>query len=193
MNTNITADAYFSKAKTWQKELKKLRTIVKSTGLKEEIKWGKPTYTFEESNVVILIPLKEHLALMFCKGALLKDSRHILLQVGQSQASRWMKFDSVPAITKLESVVKTYIREAIKNEKTGLEVRYKETSEYPVPDELKAKFAKAPALRKAFETLTPGRQRGYLIYFAAAKQSKTREARIEKSTPKILKGKGLLD
>lgn len=193
MNTNITADAFFAKAKTWQKELKKLRTIIRSCGLTEEVKWGKPTYTFGESNVLILIPLKEHLALMFCKGALLKDSRHVLAKVGQSQASRWMKFDSVQAITKLESVVKAYIREAIKNEKAGVEVKYKETSDYPVPEELKAKFAKAPAFKKAFETLTPGRQRGYLLHFAAAKQSKTRESRIEKCVPMILKGKGIYD
>jgi uncharacterized protein YdeI (YjbR/CyaY-like superfamily) len=193
MNTNITADAFFSRAKTWQKELKKLRTIIRSCGLTEEVKWGKPTYTFDKSNVVILIPLKEHLALMFCKGALIRDSRHVLEKVGQSQASRWVKFDSVPAITKLESVVKTYIREAIKNEETGKEVKYKETSEYPVPDELKAKFAKTPSFKKAFEALTPGRQRGYLLYFAGAKQSKTRDARIEKSTPAILKGKGIYD
>ena len=193
MNTNITADAFFARAKKWQKELNKLRSVIRSCGLTEEVKWGKPTYTYGKSNVVILIPLKEHLALMFCKGALLKDARHVLENVGQSQAPRWIKFDSVPAITKLESVVKSYIREAIKNEKAGLEVKYKETSEYPVPDELKAKFAKAPAFKKAFEALTPGRQRGYLMYFANAKQSKTRQARIEKSTPAILKGKGHLE
>jgi uncharacterized protein YdeI (YjbR/CyaY-like superfamily) len=193
MNTNITADAFFAKAKTWQKELKKLRSVIRSCGLTEEVKWGKPTYTFGESNVVILIPLKEHLALMFCKGALLKDSRHVLQQVGQAQAQRWMKFDSLAAVTKSESIVKAYIRESIKNKKAGVEVKYKETSEYPVPEELKAKFAKAPAFKKAFEALTPGRQRGYLIHFAGAKQSKTREARIEKSTAAILKGKGLLD
>jgi len=193
MNTNITADAFFAKAKKWQKELKKLRTVIRSCDLVEEVKWGKPTYTFGKSNVVILIPLKDHLALMFCKGALLKDPRGVLEKVGQSQASRWMKFDSVPAIAKLESVVKAYIREAIKNEKTGKEVKYKDTSEYPVPDELKAKFAKSATFRKAFEALTPGRQRGYLLYFAGAKQSKTREARIEKSTPAILQGKGIYD
>src|SRR5579872_6182507 len=112
MNTKITADAYFAKAKTWQKELKKLRTVVRSTGLTEEVKWGKPTYTFNESNIVILTPLKDHLALMFCKGALLKASRGVLQNVGQAQAQRWMKFDSVAAIAKLESVVKAYIREA---------------------------------------------------------------------------------
>ncbi|MGH7715972.1 MAG: YdeI/OmpD-associated family protein [Vulcanimicrobiaceae bacterium] len=193
MNTNITADAFFTKAKAWQKELKKLRTIIRGCGLTEEVKWGKPTYTFEESNVVILIPLKEHIALMFCKGALLKDSRHVLAKVGQSQASRWLKFDSVPAITKLEAVVKSYIREAIKNQKAGLEVTYKKTSDYLVAEELKAKLAKTPTFKKAFEALTPGRQRGYLLYFANAKRSKTREARIEKCTPMILKGKGLLD
>jgi uncharacterized protein YdeI (YjbR/CyaY-like superfamily) len=193
MNTNITADAYFAKAKTWPKELKKLRTIIRSTGLKEEVKWGKPTYTFDGRNIVILTPLKDHLALMFCKGALLKDSRGVLQKVGQAQAQRWMKFDSVAAIAKLEAVVKSYIREAVKNEKTGKEIKYKETSEYPVPDELKAKLSKVPSFKKAFEALTPGRQRGYLIYFAGAKQAKTREARIEKCTPLILKGKGLLD
>jgi len=193
MNTNISADAYFAKAKRWQKELKKLRTVIRSCGLAEEVKWGKPTYTFGKSNVVILVPLKEHLALMFCKGALLKDARHLLVNVGQSQASRWMKFDSVPAITKSESSVKAYIREAIKNERAGKEVTYKETSDYPVAEELKAKLAKSAAFKKAFEALTPGRQRGYLLYFSSAKQSKTREARIEKCTPLILKGKGIYD
>lgn len=193
MNANITADAYFANAKTWQKELKKLRTIIRSTGLNEEVKWGKPTYTVDESNVVILIPLKDHLALMFCKGALLKDSRRLLQDIGRSQAQRWMKFDSVAAIAKREAAVRSYIREAVENEKAGKQVKYKETSEYPVPDELKAKLSKAPKFKKAFEALTPGRQRGYLIYFAAAKQAKTREARIEKCTPMILKGKGLYD
>lgn len=193
MDTKITADAYFAKAKTWQKELKQLRAIVRSTGLKEEVKWGKPTYTFDGSNIVILTPLRDHLALMFCKGALLKDSRALLQKVGQGQAQRWMKFDSVAAIAKLESAVKSYIREAVENEKAGKEIKYKETSDYPVPDELKAKLSKVPSFKKAFEALTPGRQRGYLIYFAAAKQAKTREARIEKCTPMILKGKGLYD
>jgi len=193
MNTKITADAYFAKAKTWQKELKKLRPIILGCGLKEEVKWGKPTYTHDGSNVVILVPLKEHLAMMFCKGSLLKDPRHLLEKVGQAQAQRWLKFDSAEAVDKLKPVVEAYIREAIKNQKAGIEIKYKETSEYPVPDELKAKLAKTPALKKAFEALTPGRQRGYLIYFAAAKQAKTREARIEKCTPDILKGRGLYD
>ncbi|MGH7662013.1 MAG: YdeI/OmpD-associated family protein [Vulcanimicrobiaceae bacterium] len=193
MNTKISADAYFAKAKTWQKELKKLRAIIRSTGLKEEVKWGKPTYTFDEHNVVILVPLKDHLAVMFCKGALLKDSRGLLQNIGQSQANRWMKFDSVKAIGKLEPVVKSYIRAAVKNEQTGKQVKYKETAEYPVPDELKAKLSRVPSFKKAFDALTPGRQRGYLVYFAGAKQAKTREARIEKCTPMILKGKGLYD
>lgn len=193
MNTNITATEFFAKAKTWQQELKKLRAIVKSTGLKEEIKWGKPTYTLDGTNVVIFVPLKEHLALMYCKGALLKDARKLLQDIGQSQGNRWMKFGSLAEITKLEPAIKSYIREAIKNEKSGVKVKYKETSDFPVPDELKAKFAKTPSFKKAFESLTPGRQRGYLIYFAGAKQSKTRESRIEKSTPAILKGKGHLE
>ena len=193
MNTNITADAFFAKAKTWQKELRKLRAIVKSTGLKEEIKWGKPTYTLDGTNVVIFVPLKEHVALMYCKGALLKDARKLLQNIGQSQGNRWIKFGSVAEITKLEPVLKSYIREAVKNEKAGLKVRYKETSEFEVPEEFKVKLAKTPALKAAFEKLTPGRQRGYLIYFAGAKQSKTREARIEKSTPAILAGKGHLE
>jgi len=193
VNTNITATEFFAKAKTWQQELKKLRAIVKSTGLKEEIKWGKPTYTLDGTNVVIFVPLKEHLALMYCKGALLKDARKLLQDIGQSQGNRWMKFGSLAEITKLEPAIKSYIREAIKNEKSGVKVKYKETSDFPVPDELKAKFAKTPSFKKAFESLTPGRQRGYLIYFAGAKQSKTRESRIEKSTPAILKGKGHLE
>jgi uncharacterized protein YdeI (YjbR/CyaY-like superfamily) len=193
VKTYANADAFFSKAKTWQKELKKLRTIILGCGLAEELKWSKPTYTVGKSNVVILIPLKEKLALMFCKGALLKDSRRLLETVGQSQASRWIKFGSLAEIAKLESALKAYIREAVKNQKAGLDVTYKQTSDYPVPDELKAKLSKSPRFKAAFEALTPGRQRGYLLYFAGAKQSKTREARIEKCTPQIMRGKGIYD
>ena len=192
-NANPKVDAYVRKAKTWQPEITKLRSIALDCGLTEELKWGKPAYTFENSNVVIIIPLKEHCALAFAKGALLKDAKGILTAPGQSQAGRWIKFATAREIAKMEAVVKSYIREAIAAEKAGLKVRYKETSEYDVPEELKKKLAKTPALKTAFEALTPGRQRGYLVYFSGAKQSKTRESRIEKCVPLVLKGKGLND
>lgn len=190
---NPKADAFFAKAKKWRPELKKLRTIVLACGLKEEIKWGKPTYTFDDANVVILIPLKDHLALAFTKGALLKDSKHLLSNIGRNQASRWIKFASLAEVTKREAAIKSYIREAVKVQKSGAQIRYKETSEYEVPEEFGEKLSKNAALRKAFEALTPGRQRGYLIYFSGAKQSKTRAERVEKCAPMILKGKGLMD
>ena len=190
---NPKADAYFDKAKKWQPELKKLRTIALSLGLKEELKWGKPCYTFDDANIIILIPLKESCAVAFSKGALLKDRKRLLVQPGQAQATRFVKFSSVRQISDTEPALKAYIREAIENEKAGLDIVYKKTSDYETPAELQRKLDKDPAFRKAFEALTPGRQRGYLVYFAAAKQSKTREARIEKHTANILKGKGLMD
>lgn len=194
MKKNPKVDAYLKKAKQWQAEFVKLREIALSCGLTEDLKWYKPCYSFEQSNVVILIPIKEFCALAFAKGALLKDAKHVLHKPGaNTQAGRWMKFTSVQEIAKMESTVKAYIREAIEVEKAGLEVEYKKTSDYEVAEEFQNKLDKVPALKAAFEALTPGRQRGYLLYFSSAKQSKTRESRVEKCMPAILRGKGLND
>jgi uncharacterized protein YdeI (YjbR/CyaY-like superfamily) len=187
-------DAFLSKAKKWQKETERLRAISLACDLTEELKWGKPCYTFEESNIVIIQGFKEYCALMFCKGALLKDASGILIKPGENtQAARQARFTNVREIAKLEPVLKAYIHEAVEAEKAGLEVRYKETSEFTIPEEFQNKLEESPALRRAFDALTPGRQRGYLLYFSAAKQSKTREARVEKCRKQILNGKGLDD
>ncbi len=192
--TNPKVDAYLAKAKHWQAEMKKLRSIALDCGLSEEFKWYKPVYAFEGKNVLFIGPMKETVALAFAKGALLKDPDGILARIGEnSQAGRWIKFTSVREIAALAPTLKRYIREAIAIEKAGLEVPYKTTSEYPVPEELQKKLKELPAFKKAFEALTPGRQRGYLLYFAGAKQAKTRESRIEKCVPLIFKGKGLTD
>jgi uncharacterized protein YdeI (YjbR/CyaY-like superfamily) len=191
---NPQVDEYLKNAKKWQEESKKLRRIILDCGLTEESKWGKPCYTFQNSNVVIIQGFKEYCALLFCKGALLKDAHRILIQQTENvQAARQIRFTSVPEIVAMEPTVKAYIHEAVEVEKAGLEVNYKKTSEFTVPEELQSKLDEIPAFKKAFKALTPGRQRGYLLYFSAPKQSKTREARIEKSMPQILKGQGLND
>jgi uncharacterized protein YdeI (YjbR/CyaY-like superfamily) len=191
---NPQVDEYLRKAKKWQEESKKLRTIILDCGLIEESKWGKPCYTFQGSNVVIIQGFKEYCALLFCKGALLKDANRILIQQTENvQAARQLRFTNVREIVETEPILKAYVHEAVEVEKAGLEVNYKKTSEFAVPAELQTKLDTTPALRKAFEALTPGRQRAYLLYFAAPKQSKTRESRIEKCTPQILKGQGLND
>ncbi|HEV2328304.1 MAG TPA: YdeI/OmpD-associated family protein [Verrucomicrobiae bacterium] len=191
---NPRVDAYLRKAKQWQEEMAKLRSIILDCGLTEELKWGKPCYTFQKSNTVIIIPFKESCALMFCKGALLKDARGILTKPGENtQAGRWIKFTSVQEIVKMKSVLKAYIQEAIEAEKAGLKVKFKKTSEFKIPEEFQNKLNKIPALKAAFAALTPGRQRGYLLYFSAAKQSETRESRIEKCMDLIFDGKGLND
>jgi uncharacterized protein YdeI (YjbR/CyaY-like superfamily) len=189
--TNPQVDEYLKKVKKWQEESKKLRRIVLDCGLTEESKWGKPCYTFQNSNVVIIQGFKEYCALLFCKGALLKDANRILIQQTENvQAARQLRFTNAREIAEMEPILKAYIREAVEVEKAGLEVSYKKTSEFAVPAELQTKLDATPALKEAFEALTPGRQRAYLLYFAAPKQSKTREARIEKYTPQILKGQG---
>jgi uncharacterized protein YdeI (YjbR/CyaY-like superfamily) len=189
---NAGVDSYLKKSK-WQKELKKLRSIILSCPLTEELKWGKPCYTFQDSNIVILQGFKEFCALLFAKGALLKDRNHILKKPGENtQGARRIPFTSVKMIVEMESVLKAYIKEAIEAEKAGLEVSYKKNPE-PLPKELESKLDEAPALKSAFKALTPGRQRGYILYFSAAKQSKTRESRIEKWRQHILNGKGLND
>jgi uncharacterized protein YdeI (YjbR/CyaY-like superfamily) len=191
---NPKVDVCFSKARRWQKELKKLRTIVLDCGLAEELKWGQPCYTFENKNVVLIHGFKEYCALLFFKGALLKDPKGVLIQQTPNvQAGRQIRFTHLRQIVEMAPVLKAYIREAIEVEKAGLKVRHKETSEFDVPEEFQRKLDDIPALRDAFDALTPGRQRAYLFYFSAAKQSKTRASRVEKCMPQILKGKGLND
>jgi uncharacterized protein YdeI (YjbR/CyaY-like superfamily) len=194
MQTNPKVDWFFNKATKWQEEYQKLRTIILDCGLTEELKWGCPCYTFEKSNVVLIHGFKEYCALLFHKGALLKDAKGILIQQTENvQAARQIRFTHVEEIENMEPVLKSYIKEAIKVEKAGLKVPQKKASEFTMVEELKNILNETPALKKAFNALTPGRQRGYLLYFAAAKQSKTRESRIEKYIPKILQGKGLED
>jgi uncharacterized protein YdeI (YjbR/CyaY-like superfamily) len=192
--TNPKVDAYFHRAQAWRAELEKLRRILLGCGLTEELKWGKPCYTFQEANVVVLLPLKNYCALLFCKGALLKDAQGILVKAGENtQAARQMRFTALREITEKEAVLKSYLRQAIEVEKAGLEVVYKKTTDYVIPQEFQKKLEESPALKTAFAALTPGRQRGYILYFSAAKQSKTRKARVEKCRPRMLKGQGLND
>jgi uncharacterized protein YdeI (YjbR/CyaY-like superfamily) len=186
-------DAYVRDAEKWQEETKQLRRISLACGLTEELKWGKPCYTFQDANVVIIQGFKEYCALMFCQGALLKDPEGVLRKPGEhTQAARQIRFTRARDIVKMERTLKAYIHEAIAAEKAGLEVTFKKTPE-PVPAELRHKLDEFPALRAAFAALTPGRQRAYILYFSAAKQAKTRESRIEKCRPQILRGKGLND
>jgi len=189
---NPKVDEYLGKAKKWQEEFEKLRMIILDCGLTEELKWGCPCYTFEKSNIVLIHGFKEYCALLFFKGALLKDPKDILIQQTENvQAGRQIRFTNVREIVKMKTVLKAYIHEA--KEKAGLKVKYKKTSEFKIPEELQNKLDDTPALRKAFDALTPGRQRGYIFYFSQPKQSKTRAARVEKSTHQILNGKGLND
>jgi uncharacterized protein YdeI (YjbR/CyaY-like superfamily) len=191
---NPKVDAYLRKATSWQAESKKLRSIILAFPLTEELKWGKPAYAFQGTNLLIIQGFKEYCALLFCKGALLKDRRRILIQQTENvQAARQLRFTSLKEIVELEPVLKTYIAETIAAEKAGLKVVYKKTSEFKMPEEFQNALDKNRSLKTAFQALTPGRQRGYLLFFSGAKQSKTREARIAKCTPQILKGKGLDD
>jgi uncharacterized protein YdeI (YjbR/CyaY-like superfamily) len=190
----IAVDGYLRKAKKWQEEMEKLRRISLGCGLTEELKWGKPCYTFQKSNIVIIQGFKESCALLFCKGALLNDPKGILEKPGENtQAARRIRFTKVREIVEMEPILKAYIHEAIEAEKAGLEVNYKKTSEFIIPEEFKNKLDEIPALKTAFDALTPGRQRGYILYFSAPKQSKTRESRVEKCTQQILNGKGFND
>ena len=187
-------DGYLRKNKKWQAELQKLRTIILDCPLTEEIKWRVPCYTSAGRNIVFLGALKESCVLSFVKGALLKDAQRILIQQTEnSQSVRVIRFSQLAQITALEPVLKAYILEALAVEKAGLKVKLKEVSEFSVPPEFQAQLDANPALKKAFTTLTPGRQRGYLLHFSAAKQSATRASRVEKCTPQILRGKGLDD
>jgi len=191
---NPKVDFFFSKGKQWQKEFEKLRTIILDCGLTEELKWGQPCYTFEKKNIVLMHGFKEYCALLFFKGVLLQDAHGILIQQTKNvQVARQIRFTNVREVVKMESVLKAYIYEAIEVERAGLKVKLKKTAEFKVPEEFQKKLDKIPALKKAFAALTPGRQKGYLLYFSAAKQAKTRESRIEKYLQHILKGKGLDD
>ena len=192
--TNPKVDFFFNKAKQWREEFEKLRKIVLDCGLTEELKWGHPCYTFENSNIVLIHGFKQYCALLFFKGALLKDPERILVQQTENvQASRQIRFTSVREIAKMKATLKAYIKQAIEIEKAGLKVNLKKTEEFKVPEEFQNKLDRTPELKTAFKALTPGRQRAYLLYFSSAKQSKTRESRIEKYLQQILNGKGLND
>jgi len=191
---NPKVDAYLSKAKKWQEELKRLRMIVLDCELTEELKWGQPCYTFQNSNVVIISGFNEYCALNLFKGALLSDPNGILVRPGEhTQAGRQIRFTSVQEIVEMEPILKAYLNEAIEVEEAGLKVDYKETSDYTIPEEFRSKLDEIPALKAAFDALTPGRQRAYLLYFSAPKQSKTRASRVERNMQQILNGKGLND
>ena len=191
---NSRVDFYFAKGKKWEKELKQLRTIVLDCGLTEELKWGVPCYTYQNTNIVLIHVFKEYCALLFFKGALLKDTDDILIQQTKNvQSARQIRFTNVKEIVETKSILKAYIYEAIEVEKAGLKVKLKKTTEFDIPEEFQKKLNKSAALKKAFDALTPGRQRAYIYFFSAPKLSKTRESRVEKSIPQILKGKGLDD
>jgi uncharacterized protein YdeI (YjbR/CyaY-like superfamily) len=187
---NPKVDEYLRKSKKWQEEFEKLRMIILDCGLTEELKWGHPCYTFQKSNIVLIHGFKEYCALLFFKGALLNDAKGILIkQTANVQAGRQIRFTNVREIVEMEPVLKAYIKEAIEVAKAGLKVNLKKTSEFVIPKEFQNKLDEIPALKTAFDALTPGRQRGYLLYFAAPKQSKTRESRVEKCVQQILNGK----
>lgn len=191
---NPKVDFFFNKAKKWKEEYELLRTIVLSTGLTEELKWGVPCYTFQEKNIILIHGFKDYCAILFPKGALLKDAKGILIQQTENvQSARQVRFTTAKEITKLASAIKAYIKEAVEVERSGQKVELKKVSEYKVPEEFQHKLDKDPDLKAAFKALTPGRQRGYLFHFSQPKLSKTREARIEKYIPQILDGKGLDD
>jgi uncharacterized protein YdeI (YjbR/CyaY-like superfamily) len=192
MNPNV--EFYFSKAKKWQKEFEKLRMIILDCQLTEELKWGVPCYTFQKKNIVLIHGFKEYCALLFIKGGLLNDANGILIQQTENvQAGRQIRFTNVREIVEMEPILKAYINEAIEVEKAGLKVNYKKNTELIFPEEFQNRFDENPALKTAFDALTPGRQRAYNLYFSAPKQSKTRESRIEKCIQQILNGKGLND
>ncbi len=191
---NPRVDAFLSRAKKWRQEFEKLRAIILGCGLTEEVKWMHPCYTFENKNIVLIHGFKEYCALLFFKGALLNDAKGILIQQTQNvQSARQVRFTNVREIVKLQRTLREYVFEAVEVEKAGLKVKLKETSDFSIPEEFQNKLNKVPALKAAFDALTPGRQRAYLFYFSQAKQPRTRESRVEKYVPKILDGKGLND
>ena len=189
---NPKVDGFLRKATKWRQEFEKLRMVCLDCGLTEELKWGKPCYSYQDSNIVLIHGFKEYCALLFMKGALLKDPKGILIQQTENvQAARQIRFTNVRYVVKMRTILKAYIKEA--KEKADLEVSYKKTSEFAIPEEFENRLVESPALKKAFDALTPGRQRGYLLYFSAAKQSKTRALRVEECAAQILNGKGLND
>jgi uncharacterized protein YdeI (YjbR/CyaY-like superfamily) len=191
---NPKVDFFFNKAEKWQEEYVKLRMIILDCGLTEELKWGVPCYTFQKSNIVLIHGFKDYCAILFIKGSLLQDPHGILIQQTENvQAGRQVRFTSIREIVELEPILKTYVFEAVEVEKAGLEVSFKKHAEYTIPEELQQKFDEIPALKAAFEALTPGRQRGYMLHFSSPKQSKTRESRVEKYMQHILNGKGMDD
>ncbi|MEC0204429.1 YdeI family protein [Paenibacillus lautus] len=191
---NSKIDPYFNKLKKWKEEFKLLREIALDCGLTEDFKWMHPCYTFDNKNIVLIHGFKDYCALLFHKGALLKDPHGILIQqTANVQAARQIRFTNIQEIDEMQLILKTYIDEAIEVEKAGLQVTYKKNTEYIIPEELENKFVEIQGLKTAFEALTPGRQRAYLLHFSTPKQSKTRESRVEKYIPHILAGKGLND
>jgi uncharacterized protein YdeI (YjbR/CyaY-like superfamily) len=190
---NPKVDAFLRKAKKWREESEELRRIVLACPLSEELKWGQPCYTFQGKNIVLIGGFKEYCTLLFFKGALLSDPRGILVTPGNVQAGRQIRVTTVGEIAAMENILKTYIHEAIEVEKLGLKVTLKKHSEYTIPEELQTRLHKDAALKTAFNALTPGRQRGYILHFSAPKQAKTRESRIERCIQQILDGKGLND
>jgi len=191
---NPKVDWFFEKDTKWQKEYEKLRTIILDCGLIEELKWGCPCYTFENTNIVLIHGFKEYCALLFFKGALLNDPNGILIQQTKNvQSARQIRFTNVQEIVKMEKIIKAYVYESLEVERAGLKVKLKKTTDFKIPEEFQKKLNKNKALKTAFEKLTPGRQRAYIFYFSQAKQSKTREERVEKYIKKILSGKGLDD
>ena len=191
---NPKVDFYFIKAGKWQEELEMLRMIMLDCHLTEELKWGKPCYTYNHNNIAVIQDFKDYCALLFFKGSLLKDSESILIKPGENtQAGRQIRFTGVREIGEMEATLKAYIFEAIEVEKAGLKVEFKKTDEYTIPEEFQHKLDEIPALRTAFGALTPGRQRAYILHFSQPKQSTTRTSRVEKSIPGILDGKGLND
>ncbi len=193
-DTNSKVDAFLTKAKKWREEFEALRAIILQCDLTEDLKWGQPCYTLGKTNVVLIHGFKEYCALLFFKGALLKDAKGVLVQQTENvQAARQLRFTNLKEIEKLKSTIKAYVKEAIKVEQSGLNIEFKKTSEFEVPEEFQTQLNKSSKLKKAFEALTPGRQRAYLLHFSAPKQSKTRESRVEKAIPYIIEGKGLND
>lgn len=193
-NLNPKVDGYINRSQKWQKEFVELRKIVLECGLTEDLKWGVPCYAYQKSNIVLMHEFKEYCALLFFKGALLKDASGILVQQTVNvQSARQVRFTSVEQVVEKAATLKAYILEAIEVERSGLKVDFKKTVEFNMTEEFKTKLDEMPALKKAFESLTPGRQRAYLLYFSTPKQSKTRLARVETYMPHILAGKGLND
>ena len=191
---NPKVDFFFNKNSKWQDEYELLRTIILDCGLTEELKWGKPCYTVNGNNVVLIHGFKDYCALLFLKGVLLKDAEDILVQQTKNvQSARQIRFTDVEQINDMMAVIRSYIFEAVEVEKAGLEVPMKKTSDFEMAEEFREKLDAIPELKEAFESLTPDRQRGYLLHFSGAKQSKTRTSRVEKCIPDILEGKGLND